>query len=214
MIHFFLQFLTIAGAFAVTDDDFYIEGSVCQNVVHRSTKRRLLPQAGCKHVYKHRLSHNKDKLFVWYLEDRPPRRVAVYTFPELKRISDFVPGFGGTLSWTQGDCLFLHFGCGTGCQSVLVFSAEGQPLDFVDLHGGFYEQSPSGRYLATFTGWHGGAPISIYDFVRREKIFETDRSYTVNSDIDWSKAGVISFIQLEQSEKESPVTIRFIPEKK
>ena len=52
--------------------------------------------------------------------------------------------------------------------------------------------------------------FSIYDFVRREKIFVSTRKYVVTNGIDWSVEGSVSFLHTEGDEKEHRQTLVFV----
>lgn len=92
--------------------------------------------------------------FLWTRADGHARELDVYEVPtsgKARRTAHMVPGAGGLLRWVDGDRLFHHWGCGTGCAEVRVRDTHGAILVATD--GAWIEEDGTAR--AAVVG-HGG----------------------------------------------------------
>lgn len=101
--------------------------------------------------------------FAWTRADGHARELDVFEVPtagHAVRTAHLVPGVGGTLVWVDGDRLFHHWGCGTGCAEVQLRDTRGRPL--LAASGAWIELDRTSRAAVVE---HGGRAVWI-DFAR------------------------------------------------
>lgn len=101
--------------------------------------------------------------FLWSRADGHARELDVFAVPTsgvAARTAHVVPGAGGRLVWVDGDRLFHHWGCGTGCAEVRLRDVRGRVL--VEASGAWVEVDGTARAVVVE---HGGHTVWM-DFAR------------------------------------------------
>lgn len=90
------------------------------------------------------VSQDNNLLFVWH-RDYPPLKLSIYDLNTRQRISQTVPGFGGSMAWTAANNLIHFAGCGTNCVNIAGYNRMGA-RQFEEIACGV-ELSPQNSYL-------------------------------------------------------------------
>ncbi|MGZ3475566.1 MAG: hypothetical protein ACXVCJ_13825 [Polyangiales bacterium] len=113
-----------------------------------------------------RASRTSKHFFVWTKPDGKKRTLEIFATPGTSsaatRVAHLEPGFGGDLTWLEGDLLLHVWGCGTNCASVRVYHTTGGKL-FEE--GGVELVEADDRRVVTANG----AFVTLYDVVGRTR---------------------------------------------
>ena len=113
-----------------------------------------------QHIYARKESPSGYYLLVWHM-DYPPQRLKIFRINDGKMVADFVPGFGGQLQWTYGDKIFHSWGCGTNCQTIVVYDIAGGTLHSDAVSG--IIMTSRGYYIVYPTVAPTSLPVYKYD---------------------------------------------------
>ena len=83
------------------------------------------------------------------------------------------------MRWSIADRIIHVYGCGSGCEGVMVRDIDGTEL--LSFGGSPIEVSPSGRFIATYSiSWTGDHDFRLYDLMNSASIPHGQPVFTVN----------------------------------
>lgn len=115
------------------------------------------------------VSHDGRWAFAWHQPKGKSLRVSVYDLQAKTRGSSFAPGVGGSLDFTPGNTLLLSYGCGTSCQSALLYDVRGNKL--MSEGGAIGSVSPSLRYALFYPDDYSDArSVDLFDLSTGQRL--------------------------------------------
>jgi hypothetical protein len=181
----------------------------------------LIDNAGKRHALTHfkqpteiwacELSPDERYALVWHMS-YPPLRISIYRTDTRKRVSQFVPGYGGGLSWTKDNTILHSWGCGTECNEMAVYDVHGKTIAEVGFSG--FDESPDQQFFVTYSSVCSleGSPIRIRETASLREVCSTEQpTNTQISDVTWKGDGqaMVTVVSCDAGDTTEVISINF-----
>ncbi len=130
-----------------------------------------------------KVSPDSSYFFYRYRREGKAYSLVTYELESLKKVSEIVPGYGGSFEWNSKNQILHSWGCGTNCTNLRVYDFNLETI-FFTLSSGGLEYSPDKTRIAQLSMQYDQIWIFDLNTINKDKI---PKGYTqeIKHNIDW-----------------------------